>query len=121
MYRKQDKPYRIEWSLLTLLVEPVSSLQEFLTRWRHDPARPFSEAERHCKELLMPHLADARLHVLPQASFRYRRVQPMQPVDLLTARQRGIAQRFAAGETHSTIAAALGLSPATVRNPLAQC
>lgn len=192
MYRKVGRPYRIEWSLGTLLVEPVSSLQEFLTLWRHDPGSPFSEAERQCKELLMPHLADAhriarrremldgarpphsrwavadergylreasagfvhwvrdgwpqwqgsllpaplrdhlhqagvqrvggaRLHVVPKASFRYLHVQPAQGVDMLSARQRAIAQRFAAGDTHSAIASALGLSPATVRNHLAQC
>lgn len=59
LYQKVGKPYRIEWSLGTLLVEPVSSLQEFLTLWRHDPRRPFSEIERQTKELLMPHIADA--------------------------------------------------------------
>jgi DNA-binding CsgD family transcriptional regulator len=37
----------------------VSSLQEFLTLWRHDAKRPFTETERQTKELLMPHLADA--------------------------------------------------------------
>ncbi len=59
MYRQVGKRYRIEWSLGTLLVEPVSSLNEFLTLWRHDPAKPFSETDRQTKELLMPHLADA--------------------------------------------------------------
>lgn len=59
LYQRVGKRYRIEWSLGTLLVEPVSSLQEFLTLWRHDPKRPFSEAERQRKEWLMPHIADA--------------------------------------------------------------
>lgn len=59
LYRQVGKRYRIEWSLGTLLVEPVSTLQEFLTLWRHDPRRPFSETERQMKELLMPHIADA--------------------------------------------------------------
>lgn len=59
LYRNVAKRYRIEWSLGTLLVEPVSSLNEFLTLWRHDPKRPFTEAERQTKELLMPHIADA--------------------------------------------------------------
>jgi DNA-binding CsgD family transcriptional regulator len=49
----------VEWSLGTLLVDPVSSLSEFLTLWRHDPTRPFSESERQAKELLMPHLVEA--------------------------------------------------------------
>ncbi|MEQ1662088.1 MAG: helix-turn-helix transcriptional regulator [Thiobacillus sp.] len=59
LYQKVGKRYKIEWSLGTLLVEPVSSLQEFLTLWRHDAKRPFTEVERQTKELLMPHLADA--------------------------------------------------------------
>lgn len=192
MYQAVGRPYHIEWSLGTLLVEAVSSLQEFLTVWRHDPQRPFNEVERQCKELLMPHLADAHraarrremldgtrpphsrwavldergylreaspgfvhwvrgtwpqwqgsllpaalrealaqpgtprvgdalCHVLPKGAFRYLHVQPVQRTDLLSARQRSIARRFAAGETHSAIAASLGLSPATVRNHLAAC
>lgn len=59
LYQKVGKRYRIEWSLGTLLLESVSQLQEFLTLWRHDGNRPFSEAERQVKELLMPHIADA--------------------------------------------------------------
>lgn len=59
LYRKVGKRYQIEWSLGTLLVEPVSSLYEFLTLWRHDPKHPFTEVERRTKELLMPHLAQA--------------------------------------------------------------
>lgn len=59
LYRKVGKRYRVEWSLGTLLVDPVSSLSEFLTLWRHDPAQPFNESERQTKELLMPHLVEA--------------------------------------------------------------
>lgn len=59
LYRMVGKRYKIEWSLGTLLLEPVSSLQEFLTLWRHDPKKSFTETERQTKELLMPHLADA--------------------------------------------------------------
>ncbi len=58
LYRDVGRRFRVEWSLGTLLIEPVSSLYEFLTIWRHDPKRPFSEAERQIKELLMPHLAE---------------------------------------------------------------
>lgn len=50
LYRNVGKLYKIEWSLGTLLVEPVSSLQEFLTLWRHDPKKPFTEVERRMKE-----------------------------------------------------------------------
>ncbi len=58
-YRKVGKRYRMEWLLGTLVVDPISSLCEFLTLWRHDPARPFGELERLTKELLMPHLVEA--------------------------------------------------------------
>ena len=40
-------------------MDPASSLSEFLTLWRHNPRKPFSEAERQTKELLMPHLVEA--------------------------------------------------------------
>jgi len=59
LYRQVGQHYRVEWSLGTLLVEPVSLLQEFLTLWRHDGDKPFTEIERLTKELLMPHLSEA--------------------------------------------------------------
>lgn len=59
LYRDVGRKYHVEWSLGTLVVEPVSSLYEFLTLWRHDPKRPFDEGERRTKELLMPHIVEA--------------------------------------------------------------
>lgn len=59
LYREWAVRYHVEWSLGTLLRDPNTALQEFLTIWRHDPARPFSEDERQMKELLMPHLTEA--------------------------------------------------------------
>ncbi len=59
LYRNVGKRYKVEWSLGTLHVEPVSSLYEFLTLWKHDRKKPFSEPERQTKELLMPHLSEA--------------------------------------------------------------
>lgn len=59
LYREWAVHYHVEWSLGTLLRDPHTALQEFLTIWRHDPARPFSEDERRMKELLMPHLTEA--------------------------------------------------------------
>lgn len=59
IYRAFGAKHRIEWSLGTVLVEPVSSLNEFITVWRKDISRPFSEADRTTKELLMPHLVEA--------------------------------------------------------------
>lgn len=192
LYQNVGKRYKIEWSLGTLLVEPVSSLQEFLTLWRHDPKRPFTEAERQTKELLMPHIAAAHrmarlrevlgdprtrhecwavadecgflreispafvhwlrrewptwqgsalpmnllptvrdakpvrfgkqhLHVEKRGIYRYLRVTGTRVLDGLSARERDIVERYAQGETHTTIAAALNLSPATVRNHIAHC
>ena len=59
LYRNVGKRYHIEWSLGTLLVDPASSLHEFLTLWRHDGDKPFNDEERQIKEQLMPHLAEA--------------------------------------------------------------
>jgi DNA-binding CsgD family transcriptional regulator len=59
LYRKCGKHYHIEWSLGTLMLNPASSLQEFLTLWRHDGDKPFNDDERQMKELLMPHLTEA--------------------------------------------------------------
>ena len=59
VYQAFAKRYHVEWSLGTLLVDPTSSLSEFLTLWRHDAAQPFNEEERQIKEHLMPHLTEA--------------------------------------------------------------
>jgi len=68
LYRHVGHRFHIEWSLGTVLIEPASGLQEFLTIWRHDGDRPFSETERQLKEMVMPHLAEAhraaRMHEL---------------------------------------------------------
>lgn len=192
LYQKVGKRYRIEWSLGTLLVEPVSSLNEFLTLWRHDAKRPFTEDERQTKELLMPHLADAhraarlrevlddpskqrecwavadergflreaspgfihclreqwpdwqgsklpkallecvrlampyrtpqlKLQIVPKGAFRYMQALASSALDSLSPREREIITRYARGETYATIATALGLAPATVRNHIAHC
>jgi len=192
LYRHVGKPYRIAWSLGTLLNDTVSSLCEFLTLWRHDSEHPFTEAERQAKELLMPHLMEAfraarlrhflrdkcawqrawaladshgiiretstafdtrlRDHwpdwqgrVLPEAlarcvvqgdayetkylaidvrqseNLRFLEVRPKSLFDRLTGREGEIIGRYANGETYSTIAAVLSLSPATVRNHISNC
>jgi DNA-binding CsgD family transcriptional regulator len=59
LYRNVGKRYHIEWSLGTLLRDRASSLDEFLTLWRHDGNKPFNDNERLIKEQLMPHLAEA--------------------------------------------------------------
>ncbi|MBK7954177.1 MAG: helix-turn-helix transcriptional regulator [Candidatus Accumulibacter sp.] len=59
LYRECGRQLKLEWALGTLLIEPVSLLNEFLILWRHDPGQPFSDSERQTKELLMPHLVEA--------------------------------------------------------------
>lgn len=78
LYREFGRRFKLEWSLGTLQIEPVSSLYEFLMVWRHDPGRPFSEAERQIKELLMPHLVEthhaARLRHFLKVQLSHNRV-----------------------------------------------
>lgn len=192
LYRQVGKRYKIEWSLGTLLVEPVSSLYEFLTLWRHDGKKPFTETERQTKELLIPHLADShravrlremlgganthhnrwavadergflreaspgfihclrehwpvwqgsrlpeallecvrlampyrtpqlKLQIVPKGAFRYMLALASSALDSLSTREREIITCYARGETYATIATALGLAPATVRNHIAHC
>ncbi len=188
MYREFGAKHRIEWSLGTVLIEPVSSLNEFITVWRKDVSRPFSEADRATKELLMPHLVEAYrncrlLHLhetnqrgqssswalcspqgilidvhrrfvslmltewtkwhsaeLPAALFKQAmdcrefvgkkiavkttplsglyclQARPRTAVDMLSNREREVANHYAQGRTYVEIAVMLGLAPATVRN-----
>ena len=190
LYRAVGKRYRIEWSLGTLLVEPVSLLYEFLTLWRHDGEKPFTETERQTKELLMPHLAEAhsaarlrevfdsgqsrvsrwavadergflrdaspgfihelrghwpawqgsrlpeailqnvrlatpyntaqlKLQITRKGAFRFLQMLPATALDSLSTREMEVVSRYGQGDTYAGIAAALGLSPATVRNHIA--
>lgn len=59
IYQGFTHRYGIEQILCTVLVEPVSDLYQFLSLWRADPRRPFSEAERRAKQFLMPHLVES--------------------------------------------------------------
>lgn len=59
LYTKFGRKHRIETALGTVLLEPVSSMTEFLTVWRFDSRWPFSDTDRVRKERLMPHLIEA--------------------------------------------------------------
>lgn len=59
MYRKFARRYSIEGVLCTHLVDPNRAVKEVVSLWRHDALRPFTEAERLAKQLLMPHLAES--------------------------------------------------------------
>lgn len=54
--------------------------------------------------------------VEPMGDLRVVRVRACQPRDRLTRRERQVADRLAAGDTHRDVAAALGIAPATARN-----
>lgn len=59
IYRDFARHYGIYWTLCTTIVEPASSLLNFLSLWRRKSKRPFTEEERMRKQLLMPHLHEA--------------------------------------------------------------
>lgn len=75
LYLKVGTAHEVQWSLGTLLIEPMSSLSEYITLWRHDPERPFTEFERGAKELLMPHLVEAFRAVLLRHFLKERATQ----------------------------------------------
>lgn len=58
------------------------------------------------------------LHAVPDGGGWLLRLQPTASSDLLSTRERGIAERFARGESHQQIASALAIAPSTVRNHL---
>ncbi|HTO07954.1 MAG TPA: LuxR C-terminal-related transcriptional regulator [Myxococcota bacterium] len=51
--------WRMEHTLATALLEPALGLFSLLSLYRAHRSRPFSEAERQLKEVLMPHLVAA--------------------------------------------------------------
>jgi DNA-binding CsgD family transcriptional regulator len=60
IHREFMSRWGLEWVLCTVQIEPVSSLIGFMSLWRNDPRRPFSETERRIKQFLVPHLMDAQ-------------------------------------------------------------
>lgn len=59
LYREFARKYGVEWILCTAQVEPVSSLNAFIWLWRSDTKKPFTETDRRCKQILMPHLIES--------------------------------------------------------------
>jgi len=62
-----------------------------------------------------------RFDVIDSGEYRFVLVRSTGALAQLSAREREIARRYASGETHTAIARALSLSPATVRNHVAHC
>ena len=59
LYTRYGRKHKIESTIGTVLNDPITSMQEFLTIWRFDARWPFSERDRLHKESLMPHLVEA--------------------------------------------------------------
>ncbi len=59
LYTRYGRKHRLESTMGTVLLEPVSGLLDFITVWRFDPRWPFSEADRVLVERLTPHLVEA--------------------------------------------------------------
>ena len=51
--------HKVAWAMGTVVIDEISSLNELMTLWRHDRARPFTEVERERKQTLMPHMVEA--------------------------------------------------------------
>ncbi|MBO9449830.1 hypothetical protein J7426_06155 [Tropicibacter sp. R16_0] len=81
--------------------------------------------------LLMDYIGAAGEHLLPEEDlvikcepglgphgmdWRKLSIRPMNKLDVLTPREREVAQALAQGKTHKMVAIDLGTSPSTVRN-----
>jgi DNA-binding CsgD family transcriptional regulator len=71
LLRAYRRKYGLAHVLSTALPEPELGLGHFLSLFRSDPARPWTEAERRLKERLFPHLTEAFmqarcLHMKPE-------------------------------------------------------
>ncbi|MFO1220714.1 MAG: helix-turn-helix transcriptional regulator [Burkholderiaceae bacterium] len=60
IYREHARHYGMEHLLCTQVPEPLSGLTSFISLWRADYDQPYSVTERALKQLLMPHLVEAR-------------------------------------------------------------
>jgi hypothetical protein len=58
-YRRCGRKHRIESAIGMAVVEPVSTMTEFLTLWRFDARWPFPETDRALHERVVPHLFEA--------------------------------------------------------------
>ncbi|MGE0800216.1 MAG: response regulator transcription factor [Lautropia sp.] len=83
IYSRYGRKHRVEAVVGTVLVEPVSSMLDFLTIWRFDPRWPFSEVDRQIIERVTPHLIEAnrisRLVSLQGEKFAVSPLDPIRP------------------------------------------
>lgn len=105
----------------TSYIDPALGLVEGFALYRAKAAPHFTEPERLLAQHALPHLSEA---------WRINRLRPLReelpssaparaPLDGLTHREKDIARRFGQGMNYREIAAELHISPATVRNHLA--
>lgn len=59
LYRRFGRKHRIESAIGLMVVEPVSTMTEFLALWRFDARWPFPETDRALHERVVPHLFEA--------------------------------------------------------------
>jgi len=60
MWRLYGDKHQVHACIGTLLLESRIHTSEFLTLWRTDRRWPFSESDRQFKQLVMPHMVEAR-------------------------------------------------------------
>jgi DNA-binding CsgD family transcriptional regulator len=59
IYTEASRPGGIEYAMAVVLVDPVTSLLDFLVLYRDDRARPFTDEERAGFAVLAPHMVTA--------------------------------------------------------------
>lgn len=100
LYTRYGRKHRLESTMGTVLVEPVSGLLDFITIWRFDARWPFSESDRMQVERLTPHLIEAnrisRLVSLQGGSFAGVPEDAARPWALVSARDGGLLEVNAA-------------------------
>ena len=98
--------------------EFMRALREYRPHWKGGLLpRVLLESVQQATSCRMAHM---KLNVTRRGRLRYLQIQAENALDSLSLREREIVFRFARGDTYAVIAAALELSPHTVRNHLAR-
>lgn len=97
-------------------------LHSLRARWPQWTGGRLPEALSACLDTGQPYRAGAfRMDITRKTGLYHLQIRAPEPLDRLSTRERDIALRYARGQTHTTIALELAISPATVRNHLARC
>jgi DNA-binding CsgD family transcriptional regulator len=111
--REHARRFGMERVLATSFIDPLLGLVEGFSLYRADRQARFSEPERLLVQHALPQMVAA------WRTTRLRLARCRTPLDRLTPREMDVASRFGRGLTYQEIAVALHISPATVRNHLA--